>query len=478
MKSMCDKAHSLGMKCGFYMNNCICKEGQFKDPDMIDKIYRSSVEAMVEWGYDAVKIDGCSQFHNISYWAQLMNETGRPFEIENCHDSHTDPTTISSFGEVCPFNWYRSSSDINPSWDKVWYNFQSVRQYSTTKPPLSRPGCWAYPDMLEVGQMKFHVEDRTHFGAWCITSSPLILGYDLNKEEITDSVWDIITNEPAIAVNQAWSGSPGHFVRDLQINNSQLGASVNALNCTSTDPTQTGWAYDASKNRVTLTSHSYYGQMLAQCLDGSRGRENIVQDCRAKYGAEDDKLFCVDHANGKNLEMRPCQDTDTQFFEYDGNQLRDKKGQCVDVWAGHGLPGGPGVQMFKCHNASNQEFQFKDGHVVEKAGLCFAVRRGQYGALVQLWAKPLPCKGCQKVAAFVASNLGVDGSGNALQNFTYTFDLVDDLGLNQGEVVEVYDVWRQKSLGTHNERTFSTDPFGGHDSRFYVFTTTGGVTEI
>ena len=150
----------------------------------------------------------------------------------------------------------------------------------------------------------------------------------------------------------------------------------------------------------------------------------------------------------------------------------------MDVWAGHGLPGGPGVQMFNCHNASNQEFQFKDGRVVEKAGLCFAVRRGQYGSVVQLWAKPLPCKGCQKVAAFVASNQDVDDSGNALQNFTYTFDLVTDLGLEQGKSVQVYDVWMQKTLGTHDGRTFSTDAFGGHDSRFYVFTTTGDATKM
>ena len=34
----------------------------------------------------------------------------------------------------------------------------------------------AYPDMLEVGRMPNVVEDRTHFGAWCIVSAPLILG--------------------------------------------------------------------------------------------------------------------------------------------------------------------------------------------------------------------------------------------------------------------------------------------------------------
>ena len=66
MTSMCAKAHGLGMKCGVYMNNYICHKNIFKDPDMIDKIYRGNIQAMVEWDYDVVKIDGCSQFHNIS----------------------------------------------------------------------------------------------------------------------------------------------------------------------------------------------------------------------------------------------------------------------------------------------------------------------------------------------------------------------------------------------------------------------------
>ena len=71
----------------------------------------------------------------------------------------------------------------------------------------------AYPDMLEVGRMPTAVEDRTHFGAWCIISAPLILGLDLRDDKEADKVWDIITNKEAIAVNQAWAGSPGHLLK-------------------------------------------------------------------------------------------------------------------------------------------------------------------------------------------------------------------------------------------------------------------------
>ena len=54
-----------------------------------------------------------------------------------------------------------------------------------------------------------YIEARSHFGAWCIVSAPLILGFDLLNSTTVDSVWDIITNTEAIAVNQQWKGFSG-----------------------------------------------------------------------------------------------------------------------------------------------------------------------------------------------------------------------------------------------------------------------------
>merc|ERR1719272_798453 len=52
-------------------------------------------------------------------------------------------------------------------------------------------------------------ESRTHFGAWAIVSSPLILGLDVTNEATLTAVWPFITNMEAIAVNQQWAGHPG-----------------------------------------------------------------------------------------------------------------------------------------------------------------------------------------------------------------------------------------------------------------------------
>jgi alpha-galactosidase len=52
-------------------------------------------------------------------------------------------------------------------------------------------------------------EQRTHFGLWCVVSSPLTLSFDLGNASLMDAVWPIIANKDAIAVNQQWAGAPG-----------------------------------------------------------------------------------------------------------------------------------------------------------------------------------------------------------------------------------------------------------------------------
>jgi alpha-galactosidase len=254
MKKMTDYAHSLGLTAGWYMNNCICNEHMFKTKEYIAKHMEMSAKAVAEYGFDGVKLDGCGEFLNLTWWAELLNATGRPIIIENCHWGGTTPGThpagedealpndlLESKGlsvqlggpaqidgqcsgttmpSDCPYNFFRTSGDITNNWGSMWRNLQTTLPY-LGNPPLARPGTWAYPDMLEVGRLASFEEDRSHFGAWVITSSPLILGHDLNDEKVTDKIWDIITNREAIAINQAWAGHPGRLVKTEAAENGQ-----------------------------------------------------------------------------------------------------------------------------------------------------------------------------------------------------------------------------------------------------------------
>ena len=75
-------------------------------------------------------------------------------------------------------------------------------------------------------------EQRTHFGLWCVISSPLTLSMDFANASLVDAVWPIVTNVAAIAVNQAWAGAAGgQLLADYSAN-------VTLQHCTP------GWAGD------------------------------------------------------------------------------------------------------------------------------------------------------------------------------------------------------------------------------------------
>jgi len=319
MKAMVSKAHALGLKAGWYLNNCICSERDFSGP-FVDTVVQQSVKALVDYDFDGLKLDSCSQFNNLTRWNELINATSaKPVLLENCHQGGLapgakqwqtyikqstpdqyehrlgylsagsdveDPLLNSSFNVCearctgstaclgisfeadeamptmpipkcylksavhfvpydasnarcafdgspndCPYNFFRTSGDINARWSSMLGNLETTLRYRT-EPPLSRPGTWAYPDMMEVGRLENVSEDRAHFAAWAISSSPLILGHDLADKEITDRVWPIITNKGVISINQAWAGSPGTRIArtsDWQVWTKPLGGEQHAL---------------------------------------------------------------------------------------------------------------------------------------------------------------------------------------------------------------------------------------------------------
>lgn len=310
--AMVDKAHQLGLLPGWYLNNCGCAENSFDSEKAIETMMRGSVKMLVDMGWDGVKFDSCSQFHNLTHWAELINATGRPVLIENCHqgaytpgmrqwqgfvknrtsgrydhfkglffgmasatplpnvsfsaceaacDTHGDCGGFTFEGEYpapapsqllracylkdkpvrnpmdmsnvnhctgaatpsdCPFHMFRVSGDIRPSWSSVLANLAYTlpflgeggvhAPYPQDATVRSRPGGWAYPDMLEVGNLANATEDRSHFGAWAILSSPLILSFDLTEAERMDRTWPIISNRRVLSVNQRWAGDTGRRV--------------------------------------------------------------------------------------------------------------------------------------------------------------------------------------------------------------------------------------------------------------------------
>ena len=134
--------HKKGLKVGWYENGCACGERK-----ALPINYEGDVRTLHKLDFDGVKLDGCGAQRNMTLYAELMKATGKAYLIENCHwgrctgrDDSSCPTST-----WCPFNWYRTSGDINAS-PMSWYgNLQTTIRFQDKTAPLSVPGCWAYP---------------------------------------------------------------------------------------------------------------------------------------------------------------------------------------------------------------------------------------------------------------------------------------------------------------------------------------------
>ena len=213
MGGMVSFAHGLNLTAGFYSNNCACAD-HCSDPIC----FAGDVDQILDWGFDSVKLDGCGKEESIELWSDLFNWTirarggKRGMMLENCHNG---PNTPRRNPDWCPFHMYRASTDIAPVYGSILANLQTIVDLAAQN--LSYPGCWAYTDMLEVGVTNRQnmpstlslVEARTHFHMWCIISSPLILGLNLSDSATVDSIWPIVSNREAIAVNQQYAGFSG-----------------------------------------------------------------------------------------------------------------------------------------------------------------------------------------------------------------------------------------------------------------------------
>jgi hypothetical protein len=85
--------------------------------------------------------------HNTTLWAQALYDTGRPMLLENCNDNDPFRPTVNPDGSLnCPYHTFRTGIDVSPNWLSVVSNLMDASEFLN----ISQPGCFAYPDMLEV----------------------------------------------------------------------------------------------------------------------------------------------------------------------------------------------------------------------------------------------------------------------------------------------------------------------------------------
>ena len=239
LTAIAELAHSKGVKLDFYGNSCNCVAQELKVWRAQGGNPEQDVAMLAKYDLDGIKVDGCSAAHNISRWVHALADLdGPPRLLENCGNNgplHWSPPTVGavSGSGPCGFQMFRVSADIAPQFYSAMFNLQAAAKFSN----ISRPGCWACvflcfcscimtllncppaadPDMLQVGSEHLTTEEaHSHFAAWCISSAPLILGFDLTDTKAQERAASIVSNAGAISVSQSWAGHAGRVIRSAE----------------------------------------------------------------------------------------------------------------------------------------------------------------------------------------------------------------------------------------------------------------------
>lgn len=228
MRALSDYIHSLGLKAGIYSDagHNTCGSSYNHDLNgfgagLWSHDIQDAQRYFNEWDFDFIKIDYCGardlkldeQQRYMQIRTVIDSIASKPVEINICRWNYPG-TWVDRAGE----SW-RISADIRPVWSSIKYIVGKNLYLSA----YASGGHYNDMDMLAVGyNIKpspfwedglglSYTEEEAHFGIWCIMSSPLLLGCDI--EYIPQETMDIITNPELIALNQDPLGLQAHVAQ-------------------------------------------------------------------------------------------------------------------------------------------------------------------------------------------------------------------------------------------------------------------------
>ena len=223
LRPLVDYIHGKGLKAGIYSdagrNTCASFWGQPKDTIGIGVgLYGHDVEDMELYfdklDFDFIKVDYCGADAGNNAEGLDLDEEQRYKEIAaaingvNKKDLNWNICRWAFPGTwVCDIvDSWRTTEDIYLGWASI----KSIIGQSLYLSAYTTYGHYNDMDMLEVGRGLTEEEDKTHFGMWCIMSSPLLIGCDLH--DIKGNALELMQNEELIALNQNELGLQAYVV--------------------------------------------------------------------------------------------------------------------------------------------------------------------------------------------------------------------------------------------------------------------------
>lgn len=224
MQHLSGYVHSKGLKFGLYSARCnfTCQKNAGSFGHEV-----TDAQQWAHWELDYLKLDECyggpdrtdgschdydpDPLHRLGLMTSALNATGRHIffsnEIPAARENYPPGQAFNStwmiewagsrIGNLS--NMWRTSSDISAGFAKILSNADSALPWNLAN--LIKPGAFADPDMLEVGNGHMtEDEDLTHFALWCFLAAPLLAGNDLRS--MSNHTLSVLTASELIEVDQ------------------------------------------------------------------------------------------------------------------------------------------------------------------------------------------------------------------------------------------------------------------------------------
>ena len=228
MKPVVDGIHALGLKAGTYSDaGCdTCGSMGGDKAGVGSGLYGHDAADcklhFLDLGFDFIKVDYCGgarlkldERERYTEISKAIRATGRSDVRFNICRWAFPGTWAADIAE----SW-RTTYDIRANWDSVKKLIRECLYLSA----YAKNGHYNDLDMLQVGRYVGQIknayaatdtgltqeEEATHFGMWCMLSSPLLIGCDVRN--IPDTTLELVTNPFLLALNQNDLGLSGYVV--------------------------------------------------------------------------------------------------------------------------------------------------------------------------------------------------------------------------------------------------------------------------
>ena len=210
-----DYIHSKGLKAGIYSDAGDCTCGSISNGDTrntnVGFYGYEQIDAdfyFKELEFDFIKVDYCGGNH------AGLNEKEQYTAIHDAIVNTGKNVRYNLCRWAYPGTWCH---DISTSWRTTgdiyngWASVKGILDENLYMSAYCYGGCYNDMDMLEVGRSMSEEEDKTHFGMWCIMSSPLLIG--CNMASIKEQTLSLLKNRELIALNQDPLGLQAYVVQ-------------------------------------------------------------------------------------------------------------------------------------------------------------------------------------------------------------------------------------------------------------------------